>query len=226
MNAQEELMAHLGKRNYEAHKMAWSTERVAAVLAGFKDIKAFQQDKEALYFYAARESNDLWWVAHRTFIREVAGPCSLLEYHAATGWFGLPLADDYGYQVNHADYQSRCTTFLNWRLKRRKSEAEVWKLDEAIPAHDVVLCYDALQRYAPKDRWALVERLAGLGALVILDADVRQVENAAELIERIGRAYEVASHKVANHYVNLMAFFTEKYANPNTDIGIPANVGT
>jgi hypothetical protein len=87
------------------------------------------------------------------------------------GGFGLQLYDGWGYTPSFADYQTKATPFLKWRLKRRGLKAELYDLKKnEIPRSPLVICFDALERYEPKEQPALIERLAALGDMVIINA--------------------------------------------------------
>jgi len=202
MGAIQDLAAYLGKE-YQSGKLAWPHERVVKELAKYKnDWRAFQRDKEALYLYARREDNDEWWLPHLHFLNEVRAerkPATLLALHAVTGWFGVRAGAD-----AYADYQTRCTEFLRWRLKRHKSKATVYDLSKGeIPPHDMAFAYDAAHLYA--DPLELAARLASVARLCVLDLDGRRLD-APATVERIGERYEIFKVKTANVYAWLVAF--------------------
>ena len=192
-------------KNYEAHHLFWNNQKLNSTLAQFKDWQAFQRDKEALYLYTWRETDD-WWLPHIQFVREVQAITpkakEALDYLCATGWNGLRYD-----AVAFADYKTRCSQYLRWRLRQDRSSAEVYDLDkDKIPVYPCVVCLDGAHRY--DDPFELVATLAGLGEVVIMDADSRQVD-APELMAAIGEAYPIIHHKIINHYVHFVAFTTD-----------------
>lgn len=204
MTARAELAAYLGK-NYEAAHLFWNAQKLGSTLDGFTNWQTFQKDKEALYLYTWRETNE-WWLPHIRFMREVQAitPKALeaLDYLCATGWNGLR----YG-AAAFADYKTRCTTFLRTRLRARGSGAKVYDLaKDDVPVHPCVVCFDGIPKY--EDPFELVATLAGLGEVVVMDADSRQVD-APELMAVIGEAYPIIHSKIINHYVHFVAFSTD-----------------
>ena len=205
MNSRMELSQFMGPRNYQAPKLIWTPGLENEELRlKHEKVQDFQKTKDALYLYTARES-DRWWEPHLNFIADVVRPPStVLNYYAATGWIGLQMRA--GLTVDYVDYQTRCTDFLEWRLKSRGGGGEVYNLRDDIPAHDAVVCIDGAWRHT--DPLHLVNKLATLGDLVVLDLDTRLVYDVIGSLDFISKTYGIVSHRVANHYVNLVAFRT------------------
>lgn len=204
MNLREEVAAFLGPRNFEPTKFIWTMDSERdALFVEHKTAEAFQKSKESLYMYTWREEHH-WWRPHLTLVGDVVRPpASVLDYHSSTGWMGLRYSP--ALEVSFADYQTRCTDFLRWRLKDRGLESTVYDVEDDIPVHDAVVCFDAAWRY--RNPWTLVQRLAGLGAVVVMDLDNRTVD-AKGVLEKMQRNYTVFNHRVSNHYVDLVAFRT------------------
>jgi len=205
MNATHELATHLGK-NFESGHLVWDATKLTRTLEAFKDWYAFQNDKEALYLYTRRETNDLAWLPHIAFVREVqaAQPQTkdALDFMCATGWNGMRFG-----ATAFADYKTRCSDFLRQRVKRRNLDVKVYDLGkDAVPIYPCVVCFDAAHRF--EDPLDLVATLAQLGEFVVMDADSRQVD-ALALVDVIGDAYHIINHRVVNHYVHLVAFLTD-----------------
>ncbi len=192
-----ELAEYLGN-NFEPRKMNWTNASdVAALEAAGRE--AFQRDKEALYLYTWRESAD-WWLPHPTFVLDVVPRgAALLDYKASTGWTGMRLYTDY--RVSFAEVKNRCSDFLAWRLRQRGSDKVLTGDD--IPLHDAVVSFDVANWMEEPSE--LVQELAALAPLCVLDADSRRVDVRA-LLDTISAEYRIINHRSVNHYVNLVAF--------------------
>jgi len=220
MGAIAELAAYLGK-NYEPSKLNWPHERLMQELARHKgNWLAFQRSREALYLYARREDNDEWWLPHLHFLNEVRAerrPGTVLEAHAVTGWFGVRAGAD-----AYADYQSKATEFLHWRLKLHKSKAQVYDLGKgAIPRHGLAFAFNAAHLYA--DPLELVDRLASLGSIGVLDLDGRRLD-APATVARIGERYDIFKMKTVNYYAWLVAFNAPASVETETTAPVEAAV--
>lgn len=214
-NVKHELLAYLGERNFEPGQLVWLTGRTAEVLPRHESLRDFQDTKDALYFYAAREL-DPWWLEHLRFARETLTPgVRVLDYYAATGLTGLRLLPDW--DVSFADYQTRCSAFLSKRLKSRKRPGTLYEIGGEIPAYfDALVCYDGVERYKPKEQWTFIQRLAGMAGTVLLDLNGRDRSglgvyyqtDAPGMVARIDKHYHLRRYQVVNATVHFVAFDT------------------
>ena len=216
MNAQYELAEFMGK-GFESNKLLWDDRSLRQALAPYQGLVEWQrQDKESLYLYAHIAISE-WRLPYLTFVQEVAPPPrSVLAYHDGVGGVGLQLGD--GYELAFADYQTRLTKFLRWRLKQRKLKSPVYDIEkDDVPTHPLVMCFDSIQRYETDAQWGFVQQLATLGEMVVFNMDTRNFEldgffysvDVGGLLKQIRDSFDLVRHKVVNHYVNLIAFRTD-----------------
>jgi hypothetical protein len=213
-DVRHELKDHLGERNYEPGQLVWHTERAAQVLPRHASLQAFQDSKDALYFYAARELAP-WWREHVRFARETLPVgARVLDYYAATGLTGLRLRPEW--EVAFADYQTKCSGFLSKRLKARKLKGALYEIGAETPHFDALVCYDGIERHPPGEQWEFIEHLAGMAGTVLLDLNGRDRSglgvyyqvNAAGLVARIRERYNLLRYQVVNATVHFVAFGT------------------
>ena len=214
MGATHELAAYLGENSFESHKLVWTAERLAKILTSHASWADFQNDVESLYLYARREDSDEWWLPHLAFASEQLAPHtrSVMAYGAATGCTGFPLIQR-GFDVSFAARETRCSDFLQWRLKSRKEKKAISPLD-AFPISRLyggVVCFDMLGQYDEDGQKELLDLLPSIGSIAIFDADVRDRPgmkgvDVDALLKWLAERHEVVTHKVANHYVHLVAY--------------------
>jgi hypothetical protein len=211
-NAQNELREYLGNK-WEPDWTVWNNERLRKELKGYADGWDFYRRSKYAVYLLAHVSISEWRRPYLTFVREVAPPGLVLEYHAGVGGFGLQLYDGWGYEPAFADFQTKATPFLKWRLRQRELKADLYDLEKDDLLHyPLVICFDALERYEPEQQQVLIERLAVLGKKVIINATRDSfVEpgryhpvNISALLDQIGD--RMIKHKIVNVYVNLIAF--------------------
>lgn len=201
MTIREEMAEYLGPNNWQPGALAHNDVKMAEVMRGYASLAAFQDSKDGLHHWAWRELQD-WWLPMVSFAAEYTpAHATLLDYHAATGWVGLRVP---GRAVAFADYQTRCSDFLRWRLERRGLEAEFCDLNSGEPERaDAVVCIGALGAYPPDAQWDFVQKLAGLGDVVALGLDRRYrgwplcyPVDAGGLLGQIRETYPVRAERV------------------------------
>jgi len=214
MGAVNELASYLGHNTFQSHKLVWTPERLTKVLKSHKTWADFQSDVEALYLYASREDRDDWWLPHMSFaVEQFAGRVkTVLEYGAAIGWFGFRLMGR-GFDVDFVESESRCATFLDWRLRLHGLDRTVIAPDDFPLSRvwDGVTCFDLLGRYDEGGQCELLDLLPTLGTVVVFDADVRDRPkmkgiDVPALLDYLADGHDILAHKVVNHYVHLVAY--------------------
>lgn len=212
MNAKYELAEYLGDK-WEPSWWVWDNAKMRREMSGFSDGWDFYRRSKYITYLLAHASISDWRKPYLTFVRETIAPCEVLVYHAGVGGFGLQLYDGWGYTPTFADYQTKATPFLKWRLKQRGLKSNLYDLQkDEIPHSPLVICFDALERYVPEQQPVLIERLAALGDTVIINVTRDSfVEpkfyhplDISALSDQIGS--RLISHKIVNVYINLIAF--------------------
>jgi 2-polyprenyl-3-methyl-5-hydroxy-6-metoxy-1,4-benzoquinol methylase len=126
---------------------------------------------------------------------------------------GLALAE-YGYKPAFADFDSKCTEYLKWRLKRRGLDTPVYDVEKNnIPRFPLVVSFDVVEHI--EDQWAFLQRLAELGQTVVVSLidrplmrGLHHLVDVTGLESQIKDKYGILSAKTYNEIVRIVAFKT------------------
>jgi hypothetical protein len=114
---------------------------------------------------------------HRPYIAkllDMAGDApmpSVIDVGAGGGQLGLAL-HTLGWRVSFADIFGRSWTWLNWRLQHRRLflPLYIWNaVDVVIPRHNFALCFDVMEHLTPDEQHKLLENLAIVGEIVMVN---------------------------------------------------------
>lgn len=195
----------------------------------FETPTEFYKGSEAYLYHLTAYNLTDWKAPYYQFTREVAPACGVLDYGCGIGADGLALRE-FGYgPVAFADYQSKCTQYLRWRLKKRGIEADVYDVEQDdIPAFPLVVSFDVIEHVPPDEQWPFIQRLAELGQVVVLNMiskpsaydaiGIHHPVDVPALLERVREEYLLMRHHIANHWVNLVAFRTNTPVSDDTQV--------
>jgi SAM-dependent methyltransferase len=212
MNPRQELAEYLG----DAYDPSLLTGNDALVMDEFRRYHSaeefYKRNTIYLYHLTVFGQSD-WKQPFYQFVREVSQPCRMLDYGCGIGADGLALAES-GYIPAFADYESKCTDYLKWRLKRRELVTTVYDIEkDNIPRFPLVVSFDVIEH--AEEQWSFLCRLAELGRVVVVNLTKRPPlrglhfpVDAAGLEARIGSEYQILSAKTYNEIVRVVAFRT------------------
>jgi len=212
MNPRQELAEYLG----DAFNPKLLTGSDALVMNEFRRYHSAEEfyKRNTIYLYHLTVfGQSAWKQPFYQFVREVSQPCEVLDYGCGVGMDGLALAE-YGYAPVFADYDSKCTEYLRWRLKRRGMDTPVYDVEkDAIPRFPLVVSFDVVEHV--EDQWTFLQRLAALGKTVVVNLTDRlplhglhYPVDVADLESRVRNQYEIFSAKTYNEIVRVVAFKT------------------
>ena len=210
-------------------QMTGRDKMVEDEFAGYKSTIQFYKRNWSYLYHLTAFDLDQWKVPYFQLLFEQIRPCQVLDYGCGIGADGLRLAR-HGFDPAFADYKSRCTDYLKWRIKRRKAKWPVYDIEKAvIPRHDLVVSFDVIEHVGMKVKQAaFVTRLAELGRTVIFNMpsglprsplhNPVDVEAVLESIESVG---SVRLHRVVNAFQHVVIFDTpEVESNPEPGIAV------
>ena len=222
---QQELMDYFESK-FDPAYTHWNDRLWEKDAARYKTADEYRRKSKALIYKQVQTWASSWRAPYFDFVQEVTPSVKALDYHCGVGAVGLWLRR-YGYQMDFAGPKSECTKFLRWRLERRGVEAQVYDQDkDDIPRYPLVVCFEALHTYPSEQQFGLVQKLARLGEVVIVNLNTRNVVNlstrpyeqerfcfpvdVAGLYEQIEQDYSIVGHRVSNVYAHLVAFRTPR----------------
>jgi len=136
---------------------------------------------------------------------------SVLVVGGGSGQLGLAL-HTLGFKVSFADNFGQSLYFLAWRLRRRKLNRPIYILDDidtVISEHHLAVCLDFIGRIEHQGRrLALLDRLADLGKIVMVNLPYQKGSGPRPVIDPIG---------LANYVTAKYGCFIEDYFSPYRD---------
>lgn len=137
-----------------------------------KTIDDFYRESWTYPYHLTFFAEDIWKKPYRRIIWEtLPPPLKVLEYGCGVGADGLKFIDR-GYDVSFADYPSRCTEYLKWRLAWRRKfdlwhDVPFYELPDAPRDFDLVFAFDVIEHVRqPKE---LLEEIEGYGKMVAVN---------------------------------------------------------
>lgn len=181
--------------------------------ATFKTPEQFYKRGWMYLYHLTAFDLDQWKTPYFQYLHEQIMPCDVLDYGCGIGADGLRLMRR-KFTPSFADYKSRCTDYLRWRLKRRGLDLKVYDIEkDEIPRHDLLVSFDVIEHV--EDVEAYLRRVAVLGRTVAFNMPEGEsrstlhyevdVGAAMELIEEIGT---VRLHRVVNAFQHFVIFDT------------------
>jgi hypothetical protein len=215
INPRAELAEYLGPE-FNHTKLTGNDALVYDEWRQYKDpVEFYKYNKIYLYHLTVFGQGDQKQLYYQ-FIREVSQPCSVIDYGCGIGADGLWMSAQYGYKPSFADYDSECTQYLKWRLRKREIDAPVYDIEkDDIPRHALAMSFDVIEHIMTDDQYEFLEAMARAGDLCIVNLNKRQYQppqgphfpvDVAGLIEFLREKAAVVSYKIYNEYAHVLAF--------------------
>lgn len=203
LNPRAELAEYLGAE-YDSTLLTGSDALVVDEFRRYHSPTEFYKRNTIYLYHLTVFGQSVWKRPYYQFVREVAKPCKVLDYGCGIGVDGLALAE-YGYVPSFADYESRCTDYLKWRMQKREWDNPVYDVEaDKIPRYPLVISFDVMEHVEPDEQWAFLQRLAEVGRIVIVNLidrpplreGLHHRVNISGLKERIEKNYTILSAKI------------------------------
>lgn len=148
--------------------------------ARFKSVASLFKNSAVLPYYLIAQGLSGWLGPAWQCVREMAGPCRVLDYRCGIGTTGLHLAA-LGYEADFAEQPGRCADYVKWRLLQREMEERFHTLTKKgdLPAkaegrYPLAVSLGTLGWLPPREQQAHLDALAGLGEVVVVDGVAKQ----------------------------------------------------
>lgn len=212
LNPRAELAEYLGAE-FDAAKFAHS---VYDEWRQYKDpVEFYKYNKIYLYHLTVNGQSNQRQLYYE-FIREVSRPCTVIDYGCGIGVDALWLSEQYSYEPSFADYDSECVQYLKHRLRRREIDAPVYDVEkDEIPQHELAIALDVVDHVEPAQQEALLETLASVGELCIVNLNQRHspasrgpgfAVDVSGLVLFLRERTEIVLYKIYNEYAHVLAF--------------------
>lgn len=194
-----ELIEYLGD-DFDLAKLTGKDALVIEEAAKYETPEQFYKEGTVYLYHLTLFNADKWKAPIYETLRKTIEPCAVLDYGCGIGGDGLNMMR-FGFSPAFADFNTRCTDFLRWRLARRNLSAPVYDIEkDEVPRYPLVISFDVLEHIEPEKQWAFLDRLGELGRLVAVSMPMKEAEIYADTNVHYAVDTEELTNEVRRNY--------------------------